>query len=217
MSEIGMRIKSITDLGLSPLLKSAGFRKSGTQYSREDGGALQVINVQSSQWNNASSGKFTLNVGIHFSSVAKMLHGSDPMPAAPKECFCLMRRRVGELLPEGTDRWWAVGPETDVEAISNELTAACRDYVFPWLAKVRTIAGAATEMEQSRHWEFWQAAGARLVLGEHGKASELIKKLIESYGTDRDAAHPTNADLKAKRIQDLRHWAADHNLPGFIT
>jgi hypothetical protein len=217
VNEIAHKTKAIVDRGIAPLLKQGGFRKSATHYSRKEGEALQLVNVQSSQWNTASGGRFTLNLGVHFASVAKLLHGSDPMPANPKEQYCVLRTRVGFLLPAAADHWWTVTPETDVAAVANELEAACQDYVFPWLEKVKTVSGAAEEMERSKLGGLWPAAAARLVLGEREKAAQLIAAAIEVYKTDRDATHPANAELTAKRIAELQQWAANHGLQGFST
>jgi hypothetical protein len=96
------------DRGLPQQLKQAGFRKNSTHFSRTDGDALRVINVQSSQWNTASSARFTLNIGVHFACVAVMLYENGPMPAPPEEMFCLLRTRVGMILPAGAGRWWVV-------------------------------------------------------------------------------------------------------------
>jgi uncharacterized protein DUF4304 len=216
LNDTAKKVRAITALGLEPSLKEAGFRKGGTHFSKGDREALQVVDVQSSQWNTGASGKFTLNAGVHFSSVAKMLHGIDPMPSAPKEYYCVLRRRVGMLLPAGTDKWWAVTPKTDAESVAAELSLAWKDYIWPWLERVRTIPGAAEELENGRGGELWAAAAARLVLGEREKAGRLVEKMIEVLRTDRDAAHPANADLTAKHLGKIQQWAIEHGLDGFV-
>ena len=147
MSEIAKQIKAIVDLGLAPLLKQAGFRKR-TNYARVGGESLQLINVQSSQWNMGLQGRFTLNTGVHFSGVAKMLMGADPMPAIPKHFYCLIRKIVGQLLLDKADRWWIVTPLTNIPDAAAELSSAINDCVLPWLTKVETISGVATELER---------------------------------------------------------------------
>ena len=214
MNDVAKKIKVIVDLGLRPLLKQAGFRKGGTHFSKVDQESLEIINVQSSQWNNTSSGKFTLNVGVHFGTVARMLHGTDPMPAIPKEHYCLIRRRVGMLLPGGKDHWWVVTTDTDAESVAAELSSAWRDYISPWLEKFKTTAGAAHELEKDNGMYSWTAAAARLVLGEREKATRLVETAIEFLRTNSDFAHPANAALMEKRINEIRLWAAAHGLTG---
>lgn len=216
MNDIAKKIKLIAATGLHPLLKQAGFRKNGTHFSRIEQEALQVINVQSSQWNNASSGKFTLNIGVHFAVLAKMLHGKDPMPAVPKEYYCLIRRRVGTLLPAGNDHWWVVIPETDAEAVAAEVESAWKDYVSPWLEKMRTIAGAAVDLETAGGVEFWTAAAARIALGQPERAARSVERMIELLRSDRAAAHPANAARTAENIKKLQDWAVESGLSEFI-
>jgi hypothetical protein len=218
MSEIAKQIKAIVDLGLVPLLKRAGFRKHGTHYARTKYEALQLVNIQSSQFNMGSQGRFTLNIGVHFSSVARAMFGSDPMPVPPREHYCLLRRRVGMLLEEKVNHWWTVTPQTDVSAVAAELTSAWNDRVSPWLSSVETISGAASEIEERPDFLFanpWTAAAARLVLGEPVKAAELERKLLVALETQRDTSHPANLDLCTSRIEELNRWAIDRNLPGF--
>jgi hypothetical protein len=214
VNDVAKKIKVIVDLGLRPSLRQAGFRKGGTHFSKIDQEALEIINVQSSQWNNASSGRFTLNVGVHFAAVARMLLGTDPMPAIPKEYYCLIRRRVGMLLPRENDHWWVVTTDTDAESLAAELSSAWRDYISPWLEKFKTIAGAARELEKDNGMYSWTAAAARLVLGEREKAIRLVETAIEFLRTNGDFAHPANAALTEKRVNEIRLWAAAHGLTG---
>ncbi len=202
------------DLGLAPLLKQAGFCRHSTHFARSYGEALDVVNAQSGQWNMASSGKFTLNIGVHFSSVAIAMHGKDPMPAIPKEYYCLMRRRVGMLLPGGADCWWTITPQTDIGAVAAELASAWKDFVSPWLDKVKTIADAAAELEQRGGVDLWAAAAARLVLGEREKAAQIARVMLDYFRSVLDASHPANKDHLDMQLKQLRQWAASHNLPG---
>ncbi|HEY2121935.1 MAG TPA: DUF4304 domain-containing protein [Candidatus Acidoferrum sp.] len=218
MSEIAKQIKAIADLGLAPLLKQAGFRKRGTHYARVKGEALQLINVQSSQWNMSSQGRFTLNIGVHFSSVAKMLMGADRMPAVPKHYYCLRRKRVGQLLPDKADRWWTVAPQTNASDVAAELSSAMNDYVLPWLTKVETISGVAMELERGPDplsGGLWTAPAARLVLGEPERAGELARTMLDDLSNELKSCHPGNKALLTSHIEKLNQWVVDHNLLGF--
>ena len=107
MSEIGKRITAITNEGLSPRLKDYGFRKRGVNYCRTDGDSIQVVTVQSSQWNNADSGRFRVNFGVHYPNVARLLYESDRMPKFPTESYCILR-----AIWSVPDRWWTVDSTT---------------------------------------------------------------------------------------------------------
>jgi hypothetical protein len=212
MNDNARQIKAIVDRGLAPLLKQAGFRKNSTHFSRRNGEALQLINVQSSQCNNASLARFTLNVGVHFASVAEMLYGNDPMPSPPREMFCLLRTRVGMILPAGADHWWIVTPDTNVESVAGELSSAWNDYISQWLEKNKTIAGAAPELEKGMLVHPLATAAARLVLGEREKAAQSVNAVLERFGTALQDSHPANTELIATRIKEFREWAANHRL-----
>jgi len=211
MNDVAKQIKTVVDRSLAPLLKQAGFHKKSTHFSRKDGEALQVINVQSSQWNNVSSAKFTLNIGVHFARVAGMLYGTDPMPSPPKEVFCLLRTRVGMIMPAGTDHWWIVTPDTNVDAVSTELSSAWSDCISPWLEKNKTILGVGPELEKALLVHPLAAAAARLVLGDREKAAQLVNTVMERFGAQQDS-HPANAELIATRLKEFRQWATTHGL-----
>lgn len=191
------------------MLKQAGFRKNSTHFWKKDGEALQVINIQSSSWNNSAFGRFTLNIGVHFAEVAAMLPKTLPMRDPPKEYCCLIRRRVGMLLPAGGDHWWKVTPETDADAVASELSGVLKEYVFPWLEKLKTISSAADEMAP------WSQAAARIILGDRERAAQLMQAAIEQWKIDADPASPRNAELAAKRVEERRQWAVKHKLKGF--
>lgn len=212
MNNSAKQIKAIVDRGLAQQLKQAGFRKNSTHFSRTYGEALQIVNVQSSHWNTASSARFTLNIGVHFASVAVMLYGNDPMPAPPRETFCLLRTRVGMILPARADRWWVVTPDTNVETVAAELSSAWNDCILPWLEKNKTIAGAVQELERATFVHPLVAVAARLVLGEREQAARLVNMVLQQFGTALQDSHPVNTELIAGRLKQVRQWAADHGL-----
>jgi|SRR5271163_1513503 len=212
MNNSAKQIKAIVDRGLAHQLKQAGFRKNSTHFSRTYGEALQVIDVQSSHWNTSSSARFTVNIGVHFASVAVMLYGNDPMPAPPREVFCLLRTRVGTILPARADRWWVVTPDTNVEFVAAELSSAWNDCILPWLEENKTIAGAVPELEKATRVHPLAAAAARLVLGEREKAAHSVNAVLERFGTALQDSHPANTELIAARIKEFREWAANRGL-----
>jgi len=221
-SDISEKIKAAINFGLVPLLRQEGFRRQEANFYKREEHVLTVVNVQSSQHNSATipyfdEGRFTLNFGVHFPSVAKVLHGADPMPPLPKEHFCLLRRRVGMLMPGGGDHWWTVTSSTDAEGLGAELNSIRQMYVWPWLSKVRNGAGAAREMELNPgalSGNLATAAAAFIVLGQREKASELVEKQLEDLERQRERCHPSNQALLERYIAELKGWAADNQLGG---
>jgi hypothetical protein len=200
------RIASVVELGLSPPLQVEGFHKRGLHFHRSDDSVLQVVTVQSSQWNVAGSGRFRINLGIHFPAVALVLHGVDPMPKIPKEQYCILRGAFS--VP---DLWWTVDPNTDVRAVADKLSAYWRDNASPWMEKNKSLAEAARTLERQLPG-LWAAAAARLVLGERDEAVRLVKACIVNLESSREANHPANAGLTTKRLREIREWASMHQL-----
>jgi hypothetical protein len=211
MNEIAKRIKQIVDRGLAPSLKQGGFRRNGMSFHRHHGEALHVVNVQSSQWNSQASGKFTINVAVDFADVAKLLPGWQPMPTTPKEYCCLLRMRVGNLLPDDRDHWWTVTPDTKTEEVSEELVGVWKTYIAPWLEKFKTVSSIADTDPAVLQNVFSQAA-ANVMLGDRTKAAQLIEGHIRHLQEDPTYLQPHNVKLKQDRLAMFRSWAADQGL-----
>ena len=206
MSEIAKRITAVVDEGLSSLLKKEGFRKRGINYYRSDGDAMQVVTVQSSQGNFGDSGRFRVNFGVHFSAVARVLDGSDPMPEFPTEPYCILR-----AMWSFPDRWWTVDPTTDVTTIADKLRAYWREVVWPWLETNKSLPEAAATLESQLVGQM-PAAAARLVLGERNEAARLVRACIAGLESSLETAHPANLEIQTVQLQKVREWAADHQL-----
>jgi len=209
MNENTKKIRQIVDRGLGPCLTSASFHKHGADFSRKYGEALHVIDFQLNKWNTNELGKFTLNIGAHFTSVAALLFGTDPMPVNPKESRCLLRARVGLLMPEHRDHWWSVTSETDGDSMSEELATVCSSYVLPWLEQFKTLAHVDWKprrgvMIQHRLAE----AAANLVLGNRERAAQCIE--AELVRIERDPAH---SKWKEEQVSRTRAWAVELGIP----
>ena len=212
MSATPQRTKLVMDRGLAPSLKQAGFRRSGMTFYRQNGEALQVVNVQSNRWNSNESGSFTINVGVDFAEVAKLMPGYLPMSATPKEYCCILRIRVGDLMPAGKDHWWAITPKTNVEELSAELVGIWTSNIEPWLDKLKTVSSLASQPKPSTWQNPYLRAAANVLVGNQAEAAECIVAEIKRINSDPDAMHPANAKLKDERLAKLLKWAADQNL-----
>ena len=212
VSDIAKRIKLIVDRGLAPSLKQTGFRRSAMTFYRQNGEALQVVNVQPNRWNSNESGSFTINVGVDFAEVAKLMPGYLPMPRTPKEYCCILRIRVGDLMPTGKDHWWTIAPNTNVEELSAELVGVWTSNIEPWLEKLKTVSSLASQPKPSAWQNPYLRAAANVLVGNQAEAAECIAAEIKRINSDPDATHPANAKLKDERLAKLEKWAADQNL-----
>ena len=214
--------------GIAPLLKNGGYLRNGTHYYRSEPGVLKILNVQSSQWNSAQHGRFTINLGVHLEALAD-LHL--PMPDPPREEYCLLRERIGILLPEARDYWWDVTPSTDSAVLADQLQRVCEEYALPWLEKHGNTHSVAEELERKRQDR--DAGMAWLLLGDVPRATRIIRRCLQQRSeqlaeySDMDAlktrfpkANPAQLEKTAigerariqRFIHDLRSWAKQHNL-----
>jgi hypothetical protein len=205
LNEIAKRVALVLELSLSPLLKGEGFRKSGPHFYKSEANTLQVVTVQSSQWNTAKSGRFRVNCGIHFPAVARVLQGADPMPKIPKEHYCILRGLF--CMP---NVWWTLEPATDLRTVADKLTAYWQETAGPWMEKNKSLAEAATTLELQPVGG-WAAAAARLVLGERDEAVRLVKAWIANLES-RDTTSAADAALNEKWLREIREWASMHQL-----
>ena len=83
------------------------------------------------------------------------------------------------------------------------MNATAAKYIVPWLSKVESISGAASEI-------------AFIVMGQSEKASQSISKQLEYYKTELANSHPANANLMSGYIEELKRCANAQKLPGFF-
>jgi hypothetical protein len=117
MSRVGDWIREVIALGLAVELKARGFSRKGNSFVKNVGETALEVNVQSSQFNSASEGRFTLNLSV--------VRGS-----AEQEFF---RERIGKLMPNKMDHWWAVDAWVDRPQLAKEVAAAFAQYGAPWM------------------------------------------------------------------------------------
>jgi uncharacterized protein DUF4304 len=212
VSEIAKRIKLIVDRGLAPSLKQAGFRRTGMNFFRQHGEAVQTVNVQSSRWNSDASGSFTINVGVDFAEVAQLMPGFMPMPSFPKEYCCILRIRVGEIMPARKDCWWEVAENTNAEALAAELVTVWTSYIVPWLDAYSTVSALASKPNAGEWRNPYMRAAAHIVAGDRTRAAQYVEAEINRINEDPDANHQANAKLQAERLAQLPEWATKQGL-----
>ena len=99
---------------VTPPLKAAGFRKSGTNYHRRRGETVQVVNIQVSHGSTWSEKEFYVNTGVAFDAICAL--ASVPVLDRPKEYECDERGTRGRLqsfIPATPGSWvLRVGEDT---------------------------------------------------------------------------------------------------------
>ncbi len=176
MSESAKRIDAIIREELAPLLREVGFRKKARNFHREHADRIDVINVQASRHNDASSAKFTVNVGVYYPAIAEM---SDALPVkgAPKEYDCTVHSRIGALGEDRRDFWWTIEPSSDDASIAKDLAQNVRVYCVPWFERMGNL-GAVKDTLASKNRSFIAAAIA-LYQGNRSEAQEFFDRALK--------------------------------------
>jgi hypothetical protein len=147
MSDIAQSIDEVLQLGLSDLLKSHGFKKSGRNWHRADGENWLIVNVQASSSNLGGEGKFAINLGVYFAAVAA-LAGQKALVGKPKEYDSTLRERLG-VLAYGSDHWWAIEPGSNLSSISTDVVEKMQSVGLPWLDSHRDISRISAALKDS--------------------------------------------------------------------
>lgn len=123
---------------VKPVLNEMGFRKQGHTFWRDTGDVVDVITLQKSQWNDASSASFTVNLGLYWKRIQELLaRTAAKMP--PREYDCTVYERIGALIGNGSDHWWHVKPTTDPSKIGSEVNEVLTSRGVPWLERGHSI------------------------------------------------------------------------------
>src|SRR5690606_34171070 len=129
------------------------FRKKGRNYRLASDRSVAVLNIQASKWNEGSSGRFTVNLGVHWPEIARLMDG--PIVGdEPKEYECTLRTRIGSLMPGNLDRWWDINEHTVDHLLAAEIVEVVKRFGLPWLFRMVEPHGVKSELEkQERYWE----------------------------------------------------------------
>jgi len=155
-------------------MKARGFSKSGRDFHRRVGDAWQVVNVQASQGNFGSSGKFTVNLGVYLPAVS-VLAGAPEPAGKPKEYQCTVRERAGALMTGGIDHWWELSEAASSEAVAREMAAAVEQFGLPWLEAQCDVRRMS---ETLRSQPSILSAAAALAAGDKQEAEQRVVRMV---------------------------------------
>ena len=113
------------------ILKPAGFKKEGGNFRLcHDTGLGKIVNFQRSMYNDQAECKFAINVGLYFQKDVR----------APnlrfKEYDCPIRQRAACFSPRyGSDHWWCIFEDRDMESLYCEVRTILTEDVLPWMTR----------------------------------------------------------------------------------
>jgi hypothetical protein len=168
----------------APALKAAGYRKQGARFRDEvSATVVRLVNIQSSQWNMGSEGRFCVNLGVYHRDLAA-LHDACPVVESPLVQDCVVQKRLGFLMPVSKDFWWSINDKTDLATLGSEVASAWEKFGKPWLDTNSTLEGAR-EFLLGRNWHFL-AAMASLAMGQPDDAHHWLDKSNELWPEGRE-------------------------------
>lgn len=135
-----MSVKTFTQIIVDYLfteLKPQGYRRKGSNFTKEVEDVQLIINLQSSSKTQGNLLVTTINLGVYSKPLALLLEDN----AEAKSIWdCHWQQRLGILLPENFDKWWEVRTLEEAYQVGNELVVLLRLYGLPALEAVSSTA-----------------------------------------------------------------------------
>ena len=183
-TQIERRHKNLVAQHVTPLLREAGFRKKGTEYSRAREGLSHLVSIQTSQWNDQNELGFTINCGVLVPGVIEVY--ANKKVGAPKIEDCSMHIRIGSLTAQKTDLWWSLkesAQQTD-SGIGQDVADKLHELILPFLDQFNTTSdvidfltdaqSSTLALPRSRAQRLAYAAVIASTQGQIGRMRELI-------------------------------------------
>lgn len=175
MSDISKKIELIVAGGLAPLLKGSNFTKKARYFYRKHDDRIDVINLQSSQWNNASEGRFTVNVGLYYPAIS-VITNAPIVKGMPKVYDCTIQERIGHLTEGNLDHWWKIDSTTDDIKIASDLAKQVDQLCLPWLDRLSNLETTKQVLKKKKN--SFIAAGIALHQGLQEDAQNLYYQAL---------------------------------------
>lgn len=93
-------------------------------------GNVAVIEFQKSSKSSADAILFTINVGI---ICGRLLEAERSLPKKVGIVDAHIRQRIGMLLSDRSDKWWAIEPRSDARSLAEEISRLIERDVVPYL------------------------------------------------------------------------------------
>ena len=176
MSQISKVIDNFIREYIAPINKQQGFKKRGRNFHKALVDCIYVINVQASQWNEADSGQFTINLGVYFPNIELETWGDiAEITERPTEPRCTARTRIGSLVEPYCDKWWEISPTSSQAEIGNEVVHLINTFGFKWQESMSSSRDALLEHLVKDH-DYCRAAVVEKLQGNMNEAKALYHK-----------------------------------------
>ena len=122
---------------LQAALAPRGFRAAGTLFQRELAEVVHLVELQSTQEENAAHIAVTINLGVFAPALVDPDIRDYIRPSIPQAHW---RERIGILMPQRRDKWWSIENAGQAAAVGAEIAVSVEEYGLAPLAKIPDIA-----------------------------------------------------------------------------
>jgi hypothetical protein len=195
-------VDAVVQGDVKSFLKSEGFKKSGRTFHRQNGEMLQVVNFQTTWLNTPDEAQFTINLNVVLPFYHEKWTGQQ-VPKNPGSAAAICSRRLGHILPEGTDRWWTVTPSTDCAAVSREVAELICAVGLPYLEKAANLQYLCEKLGSGKHFPgmlMSQPLAFAILLCHLGREEEAIRVIDETRRKNRAEGFGKTIDLIHERL-----------------
>ena len=151
---------------LQSALAPRGYRAAGTLFQRQLAEVVHLIELQSTQEQDAAHIAVTINLGVFAPKLVDRDIRDYIRPSIPQAHW---RERIGILMPERRDKWWPIENVEQAAAAGAEIAVSVENYGLGPLAKIPDLAalrriwetGASpglSDYQRRRHLERLSAA-----------------------------------------------------------
>jgi hypothetical protein len=130
------RVSTFLKERIAPSLRAEGFKGSGQKFQLPVPGWWALLEFQRARFGTVDDVLVTVNVLACSHETWEQARreqpaiGDRPIGYAmyPDRVWC---SRIGSLMPAGTDHWWRVTPDTDLDGLADEMLDAITRYAIP--------------------------------------------------------------------------------------
>jgi hypothetical protein len=179
---------------LTPWLRGLGFRKRARSFNRSSNdGLTHVVEFQMGRseppgtvaipgFRESLYGSFTIHLGVHVPEVERRF-GSSIDGAWIPEARCSVRQRLGPLIKEGADLWWAAKAEP---AVIDDVRKGLESFGIPFLDRLGTrerMLGELPDHSGRNGTRYSPRMVIAIILLERGEL-DAARKMLRRYAQE---------------------------------
>lgn len=167
---------------IKPCFKEAGFKISGTTFSKAEDCFIKVFNLQNSSFNLEDNVSFYLNIGIFYPNVFREIN-----PKNIKTYECHFQIRSDSLT--GANQSYDITPATDFDKLKHLTHSDISRFVIPFYKSLQSLDDCLAILPKIGSHLMNSAAFIGLAFANQGrldKAKDVLNKYLEEATTNEN-------------------------------